>query len=145
MEMVVLLDGNGDVQPVFSGWKWFFIGWKWRSNHFLVDVWWNNHLFNGWKCFFYWMEMAIFNHFLVDVWWSNHLFSGWKWFFIGWRWRSNHFLVDVWWNNHLFNGWKWWFSTISYVKIWFIIQLIANHLFQWMAIRSQVNFMGLNL
>ncbi len=24
------------------------------------------------------------------------------------------------------NGWKWWFPTISYIKIWFIIQLIAK-------------------
>ena len=26
------------------------------------------------------------------------------------------------------NGWKWWFESISYIKIWFIIQLINNHL-----------------
>ena len=40
-----------------------------------------------------------------------------------------------------FNGWKYWFPTTSYVKIWFIIQLISNHLFQWMAIRSEVRIM----
>ena len=34
---------------------------------------------------------------------------------------------------------------LSYVKIWFIIQLIAKHLFQWMAIRSQEYFVRLGL
>ena len=38
---------------------------------------------------------------------------------------NNNFFIDV-----------WWFPTISYVKIWFIIQ----YRFQWMAIRSQVFF-----
>ena len=30
------------------------------------------------------------------------------------------------------NGWKWWFPTISYVKIGFIIQLMANHKKNWL-------------
>ena len=37
-----------------------------------------------------------------------------------------------------FNGWKWWFPTISYVKIWFIIQLKQPFINGWDPIRSQV-------
>ena len=44
-------------------------------------------------------------------------------------------------NNHFkMHEWNWWFPRISYVKNWFIIQLIliANHFFHWMAMRFQV-------
>ena len=43
--------------------------------------------------------------------------------------ENNHFKMDE---------WNWWFPSISYVKNWFIIQLIANHFFHWMAMRFQV-------